>query len=245
MEKYYTERPLISMREYGRYMQELVQHAEQIKDRELRQAYVEKIVELIMEMYPQTKGIDDYRLKIWSHILQMSDYKLDVDVPEHVPLQKITQKPERVAYPRGSVRYHYYGNNIHALIKKAIEIESDEKRADFIQVIAAYMKMSYKTWNQGEISDEMIAEELEQLSNGRLVVSAESDLDYLEQTSKKRGRVSNNNKPIGRMDAPSNNRRNNNMYGNNNGGKTTAPRRNNPPNNNRYGNNTNPPRKRR
>lgn len=183
MEKYHTGRPIIRMREYGRYTQELVLNARTIKDPELRQVYIEKIIELIMDMYPQSKNIEDYRLKIWSHILQIADYELDVEVPEDVPTHKIEIHPDKVPYPRGRMAFRHYGRHVHSLIAKAIEMEPPLKKMEMVRVIAAYMKMSFQNYYNAEVSDETIYQDLETLSNGQLYLDEESDLDYLSAAS--------------------------------------------------------------
>lgn len=183
MEKYHTGRPLIQMREYGRYMQDFVRHTSQIKDKELRQAYIEKVINMFVEMHPaQVKSMEDYRLKIWSHVLQMADEPLDVVVPDNVPQHQPDQRPDRVPYPKNRISLRHYGKHIHTLIAKAIEMDNLDKRREFVEVIAAYMKMSYQTYARMDISDEIIARDLLSLSNGELSVGEESDLNYLSQS---------------------------------------------------------------
>jgi uncharacterized membrane protein YgcG len=63
----------------------------------------------------------------------------------------------------------HYGNSVHALIQKAIEMPEGSKREGFVEVIASYMKLAYKTWNKEHyVSDDIVKEDLEILSNGQL-----------------------------------------------------------------------------
>lgn len=213
MEEYNTQRSPLIIKEYGRNTQSLIEHAITIEDKEERQAFVETIVKLIMDMYPHTRNIDDYRLKVWSHILQMSDYQLEVDYPDNIPNTKERKKPEKVPYPANTNRYRHYGQNVRELIRKALEMKDEEKRAEFIKVIAAYMKLSFKTWNRDNVTDDLIREEFSRLTGGELEIEEGVDLNYLITPSKR-----NNNKSSDRRysNKSSNDRYSSNKRSNNN-----------------------------
>ena len=48
------------------------------------------------------------------------------------------------------------------------------------------MKMSYKTWNRDNASDEVIALEMRNLSKGQITLHKEQNIDYLIQTQHKK-----------------------------------------------------------
>ena len=52
--EYNSERERLIIPEYGRNIQKLISHAKTIEDAELRQAFVERVIHLMMQMHPKT-----------------------------------------------------------------------------------------------------------------------------------------------------------------------------------------------
>jgi hypothetical protein len=73
---YNTQLEFLIMPEYGRNVQQLVRYAQTIEKDDYRQAFCEEIVNLIQQLYPQSKSIEDYREKLWKHLFQIAKYKL-------------------------------------------------------------------------------------------------------------------------------------------------------------------------
>ncbi len=173
--RYNTSGSKLVIPEYGRNIQRLIEHAQTIEEKDYRQAFVEKIVDLMIQMHPQARNVEDYRNKIWYHVFLIADFKLDVDSPVEVSLEKLTaKKPARVPYPKSKTRYRHYGKNVHSMVQKAMEMEDVEKKQAFANVIGAYMKMAYKTWNRESVSHDIIKLDLENMSKGELTLSAEA-----------------------------------------------------------------------
>lgn len=176
--EYNTSKTKLIIPEYGRNIQTLVNHAKTIEDKEYRQAFVEEIVKLVQNMHPQARNVDDYVAKLWSHIYKISGYDLDVDFPENVNLEPIESKrPKMIPYPDGNVKFRHYGRNVQEMIKKAANMEDEEKRDEFLQIIAAYMKMAYKSWNQPVVSDESIIRDLKELVGNQIDIDDDLSLD--------------------------------------------------------------------
>jgi len=200
---YNTSRPKLVIPEYGRNVQKLVRYAQDIEDRAYRQAFVEKIVQMITQMYPQVRNVEDYRNKVWNHIFAISNYQLAVDAPcEILDPEIVHQRPESVPYPHGKVKYKHYGKNVENMIAKAIAMPENDKKKAFIEVIGSYMKLAYRSWNREYVNDEIIRHDLEVLSEGKLLLPQNANLDNL--IYRKRSNNSNNN-----------NRRNNGHHKNN------------------------------
>jgi hypothetical protein len=177
---YNTSRPDIIIPEYGRNIQLLIEHAKIVEDKEERQLFVETIVELIQQLYPQSRNIDDYVAKLWSHVFRIADYDLDVVPPcEILSKEDAYKRPDPLPYPGNRIKYRHYGKNIQEMMRKAAEMEDEEKKEDYVQVIGSYMKMSYNTWNQNNVSDEMIRKNLVEISNGTLELDEDTDIDNL------------------------------------------------------------------
>jgi hypothetical protein len=177
---YNTSREDIIIPEYGRNIQLLVEHAKKVEDREERQVFVETIVELIQQLYPQSRNIDDYVAKLWSHLFRIADYKLDVTPPcEILSKEDVYKRPDALPYPGNKIKYRHYGKNIQEMIDKAIKMEDDDIKEDYVQVIGSYMKMSYNAWNQDNVSDEMIRKNLIEISDGELELAENTNIDTL------------------------------------------------------------------
>jgi hypothetical protein len=119
------------------------------------------------------RNMDDYRDKLWNHAFAIADYELDVTPPQGIIIRREEErvKPDPVGYPASATRFRHYGNSIQALIKKAIEMPDGPKKEGFVEVIASYMKLAYKTWNKEHyVSDDIVKDDLEMLSDGQLVL---------------------------------------------------------------------------
>lgn len=186
MADYNTQKDNLLIREYGRNTQNLINHAKTIEDPEERQAYIEEIVNLIMSMHPHTRNLDDYKLKVWSHVMQMAQYDLDVKVPENLPDARTRRKPDKVNYPHTIRRMRHYGANVRTMIEKAKRMDDPDKQTAYIEVIAAYMKMSYKAWNRDSVTDDVIQEEFKRIAKGELEIPTSSNLDLLIAPKKRK-----------------------------------------------------------
>ncbi len=183
--EYNTEREQILYPEYGRSIQEMIQHAKTIESPQQRQKTVEAIVGLMITLSPSSpnRNMDDFKEKLWNHVFAIAGPGLDVTPPAGITIVKEEDrpKPEPLGYPASSTRMRHYGSSVHALIQKAIEMPEGTKREGFVEVIASYMKLAYKTWNKEHyVSDDIVKEDLEILSNGKLVLHEGHDsLDKL------------------------------------------------------------------
>lgn len=170
--QYNTDKEQIRFPEYGRSVQEMIQFAKTIEDRQKRQKAVEAIIGLMQQLNPVgNRNLDDYRDKLWSHAFAIGNYELDVTPPPGVTIRHENDRPviEQVEYPASATRFRHYGNGIQALIKKAIEMPDGSKKEGFVEVIASYMKLAYKTWNKEHyVSDDVVKDDLVILSDGRL-----------------------------------------------------------------------------
>ena len=107
MMNYNTERPLLRYTEYGRIVQKLINHAITIEDREQRNKVARYIVEVMaMLNNPAMRQNEEYRHKLWDHLIIMSEFKLDVDTPYPVPSpQDVTyHRPKRMDYPGNKIK---------------------------------------------------------------------------------------------------------------------------------------------
>ena len=195
--EYNSQRELLIIPEYGRNVQKLIKHARKIHDKEKQLAFLEKVIDLMMQMHPQNRNLDDHREKLWKHVFRIADYELEIVPPSGViPLPGEYKKiPERVEYPSYEARFRHYGSNVQRLIKKALSMEKGPIREGFVSVIGNYMKLAYKTWNKEHyVSDEIIKGDLVSLSNNKLALKEDVTLDTLSNANRRKKRSSSNGK---------------------------------------------------
>jgi hypothetical protein len=167
--EYNTTRSKMLMPEYGRNVQRMVEYILTIEDRAKRLHYAEVIIELMGTLSPHLKLIEDYKHKLWDHLYQMTDFRLDVDAPYPPPTEEqLNAKPERLNYPQQEIKNKHLGHNLEALLHQGLEEETEEKRQAYAQAIGNYMKLAYTNWHKEPVHDDMIKNELLSLSNSKL-----------------------------------------------------------------------------
>ncbi len=168
---YNTSRGKLILPEYGRNIQRLVEFIKSVEDREERNRVARAVISVMGNMNPHLRDISDFKHKLWDHLFIMADFDLDIDSPYEKPTPStMNQRPEIVDYGTHNIRYKHYGWVIEQLIEAAINYPEGEEKEHLIRTIANQMKKSYLTWNREVVSDEIIFEDLQELSKGKLSV---------------------------------------------------------------------------
>ena len=201
--EYNSQKELLIIPEYGRNIQNMINYAKTIEDDEYRQHFVEKIVDLMNQMNPQNRNLNDHWEKLWKHVFRISNFKINVIPPigEIPTASESSAKPKVLEYPPTEKTFRHYGHNVKELIKKALEMEDLEKRQEFVNVIGMYMKTAYRTWNQEHyVSDDIIKNDLTNISGGKLKLSDDVDLGtvHFSHSNKSRKRSNYKGKNNGR-----------------------------------------------
>lgn len=167
--EYNTQRNYLTMREYGRHIQRMVEYVLTIEDRQKRQQQAQVVIELMGTLNPHLKNVDDFKHLLWDHLFFVSDFKLDVDCPYPIPTKETyKQKPDPLPYPKRKPRYSHLGKNLEIVIDKALKEENPEKRVGFANSIAYYMKLAYSNWHKELVHDDGIRSELNIITHGQL-----------------------------------------------------------------------------
>ncbi|MCW3107736.1 MAG: hypothetical protein JWQ09_2242 [Segetibacter sp.] len=167
--EYNTQRNHLTMKEYGRHIQRMVEYVLTIEDRQKRQQQAQVVIELMGTLNPHLKNVEDFRHLLWDHLFFVSDFKLDVDCPYPIPTKETYKlKPDPLPYPKRKPRYSHLGKNLEIVIDKALKEENPEKRAGFANSIAYYMKLAYSNWHKELVHDDGIRAELNIITNGQL-----------------------------------------------------------------------------
>lgn len=169
--EYNTQLPKLIIPEYGRNIQGMIEYCCSIKDRDERNLCARAIIQVMGQINPPLRDVADYNHKLWDHMFIISQFKLDVDSPYPVPnAESFKEKPKRLDYPKGRIKYKHYGKTIEDIIKKAREFPEGAERKELTRQIANQLKKSYYNWNKDIITDDIILKNLTELSSGELKV---------------------------------------------------------------------------
>ncbi len=243
--EYNTLRTQLIIPEYGRHIQEMVDHCKTITDEKERNGFAEIIIEVMGELNPHLRDVPDFQHKLWDQLFIMAEFDLDVKSPYPIPTKKdtINSKPNKVDYPKSIYKYRYYGNNIRKMINVAVTWEEGEKSEGLYFAIANHMKKCYLLWNKDTVDDQVIFNHLYELSDGKI------DLRKVDDQLISPERLNHNNNHSSNQSNQNNNRNNQNntrTYNNNqnsnrnnNNQNSTNRNQNNRNNNNQNNNNRN------
>lgn len=167
--EYNSERSKMNISEYGRNIQKMIEYTKNINDREKRNRLSRAIIQVMGQLNPHLRDVNDFKHKLWDHLFIISDFQLDVDSPYPIPsAETLKRKPEKLKYTTNNITFRHYGKHIERMIEKACEYPDNEKRDTLIKMIANHLKKSYLSWNRDTVTDEEIARHLHFLSRGRL-----------------------------------------------------------------------------
>lgn len=165
--QYNTQVKKLVLPEYGRHIQQMVDHCVSLPTKEERTACAYSIVNLMGNMFPHLRDINDFKHKLWDHLAIMSDFKLDIDFPYEITSKEtLDAKPERIPYQTRRIRYKHYGRILEDLIQKAVHYPEGEEKTHLIALLANQMKKNFMTWNKDSIEDQKIFDDLKDFSNG-------------------------------------------------------------------------------
>lgn len=190
---YNSQRSKMIIPEYGRNVQNMINFACTVEDRDERNKIAKAIISVMGQLAPHLRDIDDFNHKLWAHLFIMSEFKLDVDSPYPKPSpESFMSAPERLNYPTNNVKYGHYGKTVERLIDAAIEYEDGEEKDFLVLRIANLMKRSYAQWNQNSVKDEVILSDLKNLSKGKLELKNPDLLESTQEILKTLGGNTNN-----------------------------------------------------
>ena len=189
--QYNTDKEHLTMPEYGRHVQNMINYAISLSDKKEQQKCVDAIISFMGQMNPHLRDVKEFTHKLWDHLHIMSDFNLEVHSPYPKPeLKKLSEKPPRMKYPGNKIKFSYYGITIPNMIKTAIDLKGSEK--DILTgMIANQMKKTYILFNESSVDNNIIRLHLDQLSEGKLVLA--DDFQFIRSASVRQS-ASNNKK---------------------------------------------------
>jgi hypothetical protein len=174
---YNSARTDLVIPEYGRTIQEMVDHLKSIADKEERNKCANAIVSVMGSVVPQEGDKEEVQKKLWGQLFLMANYDLDVDCPCERPTRESREEaPNRLNYPGAMSRLGHYGQLTRDLIEKAKTYEEGEEKAALVVTIANLMKRHFLTWNKATVERALIVEQLKEMSGGTLILPEEAVL---------------------------------------------------------------------
>ena len=167
---YNTQLKDIKVPEYGRNIQNMVDYACNIEDRDERNAAAHAIVRIMSTLFPtQNQHDEEAQRRYWDHIAIISNFKLDIDWPFDVITEESLQPtPEPVPYDTGIIGLRQYGRNIETMISMIADMEEGQDRHELISMIANQMKKNLLAENKDDEVDEKIVNDIYEMSKGRI-----------------------------------------------------------------------------
>ena len=170
--KYNTEEKKLVMPEYGRNIQNMVDYCITIQDREERKRCADTIINIMGNMFPHLRDVNDFKHILWDHLAIMADFKFDYPY-EIVKKEDLYSRPPRIPYNNSRIRYRHYGKTLEKMIQKATEFEPGVEKDQLIKLLATQMKKSFLTWNKESVDDRKIFKDLDELSEGQIILDEE------------------------------------------------------------------------
>lgn len=192
---YNTQREQLILPEYGREVQNMVDYALSLPDKEERQRCAESIIVIMDRMFPQNHENPDYKQKLWDHLAIMSNFQLDIDWPYDISgVAKIATKPEPLDYPMTQIPVRHYGKMLFDVFEHLKTMPAGEERDELVRQTANQMKRDLYQWSHGSADDEKIASDLARFTDGRIQLDLDTftfeklDMSQMQQQTGKKKR---------------------------------------------------------
>lgn len=173
--EYYTTKNKLILTEYGRNIQQMVEYAMTIQDRDERTRCVKTIINIMGNLFPHLRDVNDFKHKLWDHLAMMSNYQLDIDYPyEVVKPSDLQSKPDKIPYPNRNIKDRHYGNNLPKFVHAACHLDNPEHEEKLISILANQMKKYFVTWNKDSVEDQKIFDDITAMTNGKFNLNQQS-----------------------------------------------------------------------
>lgn len=175
MIEYNNQKEKLILPEYGRNIQQMVEHCAILPTKDERNRCANTIIQTMGNLFPQLRDAPEFKHKLWDHLAIMSNFTLDIDYPyEIIQQENLRTDPKPVAYQLEPIRYRHYGKIIEQMINRACEYPEGDERDGLILLIANHMKKLIYGINKEDVEDEKIFKDLYQYSHGRIRLNPET-----------------------------------------------------------------------
>lgn len=179
---YNSTRERLKLPEYGRFVQEMVEYLKTIEDKTERQRYAEAIIAIMADVNLKLKDEPDFKHKLWDHLAYISNYSLDIDYPCEIHhINEKHQAPNRLAYPKGTIKMRHYGALIEKALTELAQMPEGAPRDRMTRLIANRMKCNLADWKGDGIQDTKVARDIAFYTEGKVTPDFESPGQQLQQ----------------------------------------------------------------
>lgn len=165
---YNTQLKKLALPEYGRNIQNMVDFCMTIEDRSERRRCANSIINIMGNMFPHLRDVNDFKHILWDHLAIMANFELDIDYPYPIiKKEDLYSKPGKVEYSRPTMLFKHYGKTLEKLIKLASEYPEGKEKEQLVWLVLNHMKKTYIQWNK-EVDDSKLFQDLYDLSNHKI-----------------------------------------------------------------------------
>lgn len=166
---YNTDLKPITLPEFGRNVQGMVDYCMSLPTKEERTKCAYAVADIMANLFPELVGANRDYSQIWDQINIISRFKLDIDFPcEVVTADKMNPKPAKIPYTASAMRYRHYGKSIEKMIETVADMEDGEEKDVLISLIAHHMKKLMLIHNKEGVDDAKILKDLCEYSHGKI-----------------------------------------------------------------------------
>ena len=173
MLEYNTQKEKLVLPEYGRNVQQMVDHCMSIEDREERTRCAYAIIDIMSNLFSNLRDVDDFNKMLWNQLAIISDFKLDIDYPcEVLKPENLHSRPEPVEYELRPIKFRHYGKILEELIDIAADMPEGEERTQLVMLLAHHMKKMMLAVNKDGVDDDKIFKDLAYYSKGKILLDS-------------------------------------------------------------------------
>ena len=173
MLEYNTQKEKLVLPEYGRNVQQMVDHCMSIEDREERTRCAYAIIDIMSNLFSNLRDVDDFNKMLWNQLAIISDFKLDNDYPcEVLKPENLHSRPEPVEYELRPIKFRHYGKILEELIDIAADMPEGEERTQLVMLLAHHMKKMMLAVNKDGVDDDKIFKDLAYYSKGKILLDS-------------------------------------------------------------------------
>jgi len=193
--KYNTELTPLIIPEYGRHIHSMVNSLLDIKDDKKRNQQAKVLINIMGNLNTHLRDNEEYKHKLWDHLFIMCENKLNIDSPYAKPnLDTPVMIKERIHNTQGSVKYKHYGKLIIELIKEVIDIKDEKLQTYIVDHIAQQMKRSHLNWNQTNVQDIQIWNDLDAFADQKINIDKTKIIPVFQPNIRKKVFYKKNNR---------------------------------------------------
>ena len=176
---YNYTRSKLYLPEYGRHIQQMVDSLLLIEDKQERTRPAKAVIAVMGNLNPTLRDTEDFKHKLWDHLLIMSDFRLDVDSPYQQPSrQDLTIVPQKMPYPQTHIMFKHYGKYAQRLLQVVATKQGSRTAEREVANIARFMRSKSYEYNNEHPNNESIIRDIHLMAGGSVEVDL-SEINYM------------------------------------------------------------------